>query len=60
MAHFLTLCVKKPGFSLQFLKAASRLLRDFRFNPGCMDEQQSQRDCDQSLAPHGLLALRAI
>jgi hypothetical protein len=33
MAHFLTLCVKKPGFSLQFHKAASRLLRDFRFNP---------------------------
>jgi hypothetical protein len=33
MAHFLTLRVKKPGFSLQFLKAASRLLRDFRFNP---------------------------
>jgi hypothetical protein len=22
----------------------------FRFNPGCMDEQQSRRDCDQSFA----------
>jgi hypothetical protein len=31
-------------------------LRDFRFNPGCMGVQQScLQDCDQPLAPHGLL-----
>jgi hypothetical protein len=33
MAHFLTLCGKKPGYPLQVLKKPSAFLRDFRFYP---------------------------
>jgi hypothetical protein len=30
---------KKSGFALQFLSPPAAVLRDFRFNPGCMGEQ---------------------
>jgi hypothetical protein len=45
------LLAQKTGLSAPIQRILrSKIRKDFRFYPGRMDEQQSQRDCDQSLA----------
>jgi hypothetical protein len=60
-AFFCGETAKKPGYPLQFLSLPAAGLRDFRFNPGCMGEQQF---CEAKLRPAPCapraFALRAI